>query len=1020
MFSQFDHSFIAGLCEKVGLFQHALENYSNVEDVKRILINGEGFDLKWVVDYFNNLEENDSLTILKDLLSAKPNSEIALNVCTRHYERIGISPILDLFERFCDDDFMYKFLHNIVDFSQDSEVHFKFIVQATKLKQFKEVERICKDSNFYDPEKVKNFLKDAHLPDQLPLIIVCDRFNFVGDLTTFLVKNNLIRFVEIYVQKVNPQRISVVVGTLLDLDVSEDVIKKMIFSVKDLISFEELIQECELRGRLSCLKDVLKHFIENGNQSVCIHNAFAKILIDTNDDGAEQFLKTSDFYNAEVVGSFCEKRDAQLAYLIYEKGSCDVQLVTLCQENAMFRNLGRYLVHRMDTELWSTVLKKDNPHLTNIIENVIDIALPETDNSEMVFVTVKSFMICDLQLELIDLLEKLILNDGIFSEDKNLQNLLILTAIKVKKEKVSDYVSRLSNYDALDIANIAIGNELFEEAFEIYDKFAHNVNAVSVLLNNLNTIPRAVEYAEKHDLPEVWSEVGIAQLSRNMVEEAISCFIKSKFTNNYKEVIERSKASSCFAQLIPYLKMARQLVRDSCIDFELLFSFAKENNLDQMEEFLSQQSASSSFESVGSACFEEQLYSAAKIIFTYTQNYGLLAKCHIQLKDYQAAVDAARKANSIKIWKYVCEECVTVSELRLAGMCGLHIIVHPEELQFVTKLYQAHGCYEPLISLLESGIGLERAHKGIFTELGVIYCKYKQEKLIEHVKLFWTRFNVTKVIQACKEFEQWTALALLYSLFEDFDNCILCMIGHPLHAFEHISFKDSIRKVTNHNILYEALEFYVFFKPELLNDFLYSVSTKIDLNRLVDLAHRYECRTLLVPFFKSVQNSNAKTVNETLNTIFIEEEDFNALASSVSSFDNFDHFKLCSQLENHELLEFRRIAATLYKQNKKWKQSLELSKKDGLYKDAILTASQSKSTELCEELLQFFLKNNLKEHFSSSLFCCYDFINPDFVLELCWKHTSISNAFPYFIQVVHDLFVQLKLIQNVALLDKDD
>jgi len=52
-----------------------------------------------------------------------------------------------------------------------------------------------------------------------------------------------------------------------------------------------------------------------------------------------------------------------------------------------------------------------------------------------------------------------------------LQNLLILTAIKADKTKVMEYISRLDNYDAPDIANIAIGAELYEEAFAIFKKF---------------------------------------------------------------------------------------------------------------------------------------------------------------------------------------------------------------------------------------------------------------------------------------------------------------------------------------------------------------------------------------------------------------------------------------------------------------------------------------------------------------------------------------------------------------------
>ena len=57
----------------------------------------------------------------------------------------------------------------------------------------------------YEPERVKNFLKEAKLTDQLPLIIVCDRFEFVHDLVLHLYRNNLQKYIEIYVQKVSCQ-----------------------------------------------------------------------------------------------------------------------------------------------------------------------------------------------------------------------------------------------------------------------------------------------------------------------------------------------------------------------------------------------------------------------------------------------------------------------------------------------------------------------------------------------------------------------------------------------------------------------------------------------------------------------------------------------------------------------------------------------------------------------------------------------------------------------------------------------
>ena len=47
---------------------------------------------------------------------------------------------------------------------------------------------------------------DLHRYMRRPLINVCDRFDMVEDLTQFLYTNNMLRYIEGYVQKVNPQK----------------------------------------------------------------------------------------------------------------------------------------------------------------------------------------------------------------------------------------------------------------------------------------------------------------------------------------------------------------------------------------------------------------------------------------------------------------------------------------------------------------------------------------------------------------------------------------------------------------------------------------------------------------------------------------------------------------------------------------------------------------------------------------------------------------------------------------------
>jgi hypothetical protein len=45
--------------------------------------------------------------------------------------------------------------------------------------------------------------------------------------------------------------------------------------------------------------------------------------------------------------------------------------------------------------------------------------------------------------------------------------------------------------------------------------------------------------------------------------------------------------------------------------------------------------------------------------------------------------------------------------------------------------------------------GLERAHMGMFTELAILYSKFKPEKMREHLELFWSRVNIPKVSTFC-------------------------------------------------------------------------------------------------------------------------------------------------------------------------------------------------------------------------------------------------------------------------------
>jgi len=158
---------------------------------------------------------------------------------------------------------------------------------------------------------------------------------------------------------------------------------------------------------------------------------------------------------------------------------------------------------------------------------VVGVVLPDSQDPEDVSVTVKAFMAADLPNELIELLEKIVLENSAFSDNQNLQNLLILTAVKANCEKVMEYIKKLTNYDAPHIAELTLQAELFEEAFWIYQKYNVYADGVRVLINNIGNLDRAYEFAEKVEQPEVWSLLGKAQLAAGMVKEAVGTIFAS-------------------------------------------------------------------------------------------------------------------------------------------------------------------------------------------------------------------------------------------------------------------------------------------------------------------------------------------------------------------------------------------------------------------------------------------------------------------------------------------------------------
>jgi clathrin heavy chain len=1032
--SHYDRPHVAKLCERAGMWQRAAEHYEDIADIKRVFKNSHQMSSEFVVDFFGKLNREQSIALLKDMMNRGPqNMQVCVEIAKKYHEELGSEHLIEVFEQNRATEGLYYYLGAIVNFSEDAFVHFKYIQSSCMLGQFKEAERVCRDSNVYNADEVKEYLKGAKLADPRPLIHVCDRYDYVDELTEYLYLNSLLQYIEVYVTKVSPTKTPQVIGKLFDLGANEDFIKRILMAVGTACPVEELVEVADTRNRLRLLQPWLEARVATGSTEPGTHNALGKIYITLNRE-PKSFLLNNMFYEPKVLGPYCESLDPQLAFIAYKKGAgeCDDELIKISTTHGLYRDLAKYLVERQDLELWAKVLNKEEgeeeePSRRQLIDQIVEWALPESTNADEVSCTVKAFMAADMPGELISLLERVVLQGSDFSDNKNLQNLLILTAIRADTTRVAGYIDQLDNFDAKDIALICVSDShnLFEEGFSIYTKFSKpeyttdkdeqvemQVLAIGVLVDFMKDLDRAKTYATQCDEKPVWSKLGKAQIEGKFPADAIESYINAEDPSEYVMVCSEANEAEIYTEIIPYLKMARKTMQENLIDTELIYAFAKTNNLTELEQFVTGPNVSN-IQNIGDRCFSEGLYHAAKILFVSINNNAKLALCHIHLEEYREAVSAAQKSNNVSTWKQVCFACLRAEEYRLAATCGLEVIKYPDHIDEVVSHYSDLGHFGHLISLFEQGLGLDDAHIGIFTELGVLYTKHVPAKTMEHCKVFFSKLNVSKVVRACERARLWDPAVYLYMHDKQHDNALKIMMERA-NSWDNDLFLESVVKVRNAELMYKAVSYYLDYHPDLFTRLMEVTEENIDHSRVVSQLRRTGPHALQLgqPYLKNVQKLNLSPVNEALNELHVEDEDYEVCRKSIDSFNNFNMIALASKLATHELLEFRRISAYVYRCNKKWSHSIDLSKNDRMWKDCIDTANESGDAEIIENLLRFFCDSSEKECFCAALYTCFSHISPDVVIELGWLNGYHHFVMPFIIQTFRRTHKRLETLEK--------
>ena len=353
-----------------------------------------------------------------DLLkSNRQNVQIVAKVAVKYNSKINEKKSIEVLESFGTNEGLLYFLANVLPQTEDPDIYFKYIEACVRLGNYEEVNRVIKETSNYDAVKVKDFLMEAKIADVRPLIHLCDMHNYVEELTRYLYNNKQNKFIEIYLFKVNTNASPKVLGTLLELDCDEIYIKQLLNSIR-MCPIPDLVDEFENRGRLRMLENWLESRSNERIQDAALHNALAKIYIESNKD-PQNFLINNQYYDSKVVGKFCEDRNPDLAFTAYKRawGECDDEIIEITNKHYLFRMQAKYLVERQDEDLWAKVLREDNQHRKQVIDSIVSSALPETKDEHEVSNTVKAFMAAELPHELIELLERIVLHNSGFADN---------------------------------------------------------------------------------------------------------------------------------------------------------------------------------------------------------------------------------------------------------------------------------------------------------------------------------------------------------------------------------------------------------------------------------------------------------------------------------------------------------------------------------------------------------------------------------------------------------------------------
>merc|ERR1712107_769714 len=98
--------------------------------------------------------------------------------------------------------------------------------------------------------------------------------------------------------------------------------------------------------------------------------------------------------------------------------------------------------------------------------------------------------------------------------------------------------------------------------------------------------------------------------------------------------------------------------------------------------------------------------------------------------------------------------------------------------------------------------------------------------------------NIPKLVNACERHHRWAQAVFLYTHYDEFDSAANTMMAHSPSAFSHDQFQMVMQKVSNMEIYYRAITFYIEEQPMKVNSLLSTIQKNVDHARVVQQARK--------------------------------------------------------------------------------------------------------------------------------------------------------------------------------------